>query len=116
MAPQQVQTRNRRGKDPSVPTKKTPAIIETITLSGSDTVQIEFDTTVLHKGLPGFRTGTGDSGETVASISPVNATTVLITFTGDIAGAMMEVPEADPGIRTPAGGFVPAGNYAIPAV
>jgi len=116
MAQQRTLARNRRRLDPSVPKKLTPAIISSMTLSGSNAVQIAFSTRVQAAGLPGFSVDTGDNDETVASISTIDTTTLLLTFTGDIAGATMSVDEGDPGIRTPAGGFVPAGNYTLPAV
>jgi hypothetical protein len=107
-----MQARDRRKGDPSVPKTLAPAIISTVTLSGSNAAQVEFATRVQANGIPGFTTG---GGESVVSVDTVNATTLLLTFSGDVAGATMSVPEGDRGIRTPAGGFVPAGNYMIPA-
>jgi len=107
-----TQTRDRRKADPSTPKTGAPAIITTITLSETTTIQIVFDTRIFVSGIPPFTAG----AETVASVQTVNATTVLLTFTGDVAGGTLVVPQSAPGIRTPGGGFVPAGNYAIPAV
>jgi len=107
-----TQSRDRSKGDPSIPNTLTPAIISNITLSEMTSIQIEFAARVLVTGIPGFTAG----GETVASVQTVNATTALLTFTGDVTGGTLVVPLNDPGIRTPVGGFVPAGNYAIPAV
>jgi len=56
----------------------------------------------------------GDAfGNTVVSMAQVSATEVDLTFDGDVEDTTMRVAENDPGIRTNAGGFVPAGTYSL---
>ncbi len=111
--------RNRAARDPSMPAKTTPAIIESMTLSGANAVEITFATRVQPGGATPRYTASsaeaGPSAATASGVAAVSATSVTVTFTSPIAGMTLHVPEADPGIRTPAGGFVPAGNYALPA-
>ncbi len=106
--------RNRRGMDPSVPKKMTPGIISSVAAMAADTIQITFSTRVFKSKLPAFVAGAGGT-ETVASAQEISATVIELTFSGDVQGTDMSVAEGDPGIRTPAGGFVPAGSYAIPS-
>jgi hypothetical protein len=47
-------------------------------------------------------------------MSPISATVIELVFTGTVAATNLLVQEGDAGIRTPSGGFVPAGTYAIP--
>jgi hypothetical protein len=105
--------RNRMAHDPSVPNQNAPAVIDSITSEAADTVRLTFNTRVVNSKLPGFTAGT-DGEETVESMSLVSDTVVELVFTGDVAGTNMIVQGGDPGIRTPSGGFVPAGTYAIP--
>jgi hypothetical protein len=106
--------RNRRALDPSVPPKATPAIISSIDATAADTIQITFSTRVFRNRLPKFTAGAGGA-ESVASAAEISDTVIELTFTGDVQGTDMSVPEGDPGIRSPAAGFVPAGTYAIPS-
>ncbi len=106
--------RNRRTFDPSVPKIITPAVISGITAEAADTIRISFGNSMLPNKTPGFTAGSG-GGETVTSATQISDTVVELVFTGDVQGSNMVVPEGDPGIRTAAGGFVPAGTYAVPA-
>lgn len=107
--------RNRSAGDPAVPTKATPAIITTITLVSDDRIQLTFDTNVIASKTPGYIGGAGGIA-TVNSITQISATQVELAFSEDVAGTDMVIGVDDAGIRTVTGGFVPAGNYAIPAV
>lgn len=118
MAPRTLKNtraRNRSAMDPSVPAKLTPAIISSFAIQAPGTVQVTFETRIMVRGLPAFRAGaTGD--ETVQSVNMVSDTVVDLVFTGAVATTTMIVPEGDPAIRTPTGGFVPAGNYDLPGI
>lgn len=105
--------RNRSALDPSVPRKLTPAVINGITAEAAETIRITFDGRVIPSKLPGFTAGaSGD--ETVASMTPISSTEIELVFSGDVQGTSLIVKEGDAGIRTPSGGFVPAGSYAVP--
>ena len=106
--------RNRRAMDPSVPKKLTPAVVSSVASTAADTIQITFSTRVLANKLPGFTAGAG-GGQTVGSISQVSDTVVELAFTGEVQGTDLAIAGDDPGIRTPSGGFMPAGTYAIPS-
>jgi len=95
------------------PRKLTPAIVTGIASTAADTIEITFSTRVITAGLPGYTAGAGGA-ETVASMTIVSDTVIELVFTGDVQGTTMSVPEGDDGIRTAAGGFVPAGSYAVP--
>jgi hypothetical protein len=105
--------RNRRALDPSVPRKLTPAVISSIDATAANTIQITFNGRVMPSRLPGFRAGAAGA-MTVESMSPISATVIELVFTGTVAATNLLVQEGDAGIRTPSGGFVPAGTYAIP--
>ena len=105
--------RNRRALDPSVPRKLTPAVISSIATTAADTIQITFSSRVMPSRLPGFRAGAAGA-MTVESMSPISATVIELAFTGEVQATNLLVQEGDAGIRTPSGGFVPAGTYAIP--
>lgn len=107
--------RNRRAYDPSVPKKANPAVIASIASTAADTIRITFQTRVLKSQLPKVIKAGAGGAETVDSVSQISATVVEFVFTGTVQGTNLIVEEGDPGVRTPAGGFVPAGTYAIPA-
>jgi len=92
------------------PVKVTPAIISGVSLEAATTVRLTFDSPVFAAKTPGYTAG----AETVDSVSVVSSTEVDVVFTGSVAGATLTVPQNDGGIRNQFGGFVPAGNYAIP--
>jgi len=110
-----TKTRNRAAMDPSIPKKLTPAVVSLVELASPDTARLTFSTRVMARGLPAFKAGlTG--AETVQSVTTVSGTVLELVFTGTVAMTDMLVDEGDPAIRTPTGGFVPAGTYAIPGV
>lgn len=47
-------------------------------------------------------------GAAIVSVTPVSPTVLRLTGAGSLTGAAYVVPETDPAIRTPAGGFVTA--------
>lgn len=104
--------RNRNAMDPSVPKKQAPAVIASIASTAADTIRLTFDTRVQLSKTPGYTAGLG--GASIASMSTISATELEFVFTGDVQSTSLLVKEGDPGIRTPSGGFVPAGTYAIP--
>ena len=105
--------RNRRGMDPSVPKKATPAVVDSIAATAANTIQITFQRAVLKSKLPSFKAGAGGA-MTVTTMTQVSSTVLEFVFSGTVAGTGLIVEENDPGVRTPFGGFVPAGSYAIP--
>lgn len=105
--------RNRRAFDKAVPKKGTPAVIASIAATAADTIQLTFSTRVFRNKLPAFTAGAGGA-ETVATATEISDTVIELVFTGDVQGTDMIVKEGDPGIRTSAGGFVPAGSYPVP--
>lgn len=105
--------RNRSALSPSMPRRFTSAVISTIDTTAADTIQITFSRPVIPSRLPGFVAGAGGA-ETVSSMSKISDTVIEFVFTGDVQGTDMIVQEGDPGIRTVAGGFVPAGSYPVP--
>lgn len=105
--------RNRVALDPSTPRKITPAVISSVEATAADTVQITFNTRVMLKGTPDVVAG-GVTPQTVSSATAISATVVELTFTGDVQGTNLVVQEGAAGVRTPSGGFIPAGSYAIP--
>lgn len=110
-----TKARNRVALDPAVPRKVTPAIISDIEATDLDTIRITFNTRVFTAKTPGFTAGAGGA-ETVSAMAQISDTLVELTFTGNVQGTDLNVPEGDPGIRTPAAGFVPAGTFAIPSL
>jgi len=98
---------------PSVPKKFTPAIITSIDATAADTILITFNTNVIRAKTPKFTAGAGGV-QTVELATQISATVIQLVFTGSVAGTDMIVQEGDPGIRTAAGGFVPAGSYPVP--
>lgn len=106
--------RNRSAMLPSRPRKYTAAIITNIESTAADTVRLTFSVRVVAGQLPAFTAGAGES-ETIASRTVISDTVVELTFTGEVQGTTMIVAEGDPGIRTVAGGFVPAGSYPVPS-
>ena len=106
--------RNRAALDPSVPRKVTPAVVSSIDTTAADTIQITFDTRVFTAKTPGFAAG-ASGAETVSAVTQIGDAVVELTFTGDVQGTDLKVTEGDAGVRTPSGGFVPAGTYAIPS-
>jgi hypothetical protein len=110
---QRTNARNRSALDPSLPRTQTPALVDSVVTGGPNSVaRMTFAGRVMARGVPGFRAGAG-AAETVVGVQQVGATVLDLTFSGDVAGTDMVVGEADPGVRTPGGGFVPAGTYAI---
>ena len=107
--------RNRRAPDPSIPPRTTPAVITGATAASATVVRVTFDTRVMPRGLPAFTAGSSND-QTVESVTAISGTELELTFTGDVSSSTMTVAEGDPAIRTPSGGFVPAGLYAISAV
>lgn len=105
--------RNRAAYDPSMPKMRAPAIITNITSTAADAIEVTFSMPVITAKLPGWTAGAAGD-ETVSAMSLVSETVVAFTFTGDVQGTNMTVEEGDPGIRTMAGGFVPAGSYPVP--
>ena len=105
--------RNRKGMDPSVPRTTTPAVITATASPAADTIELTFSTRVLKSKLPGFTAGAGGA-ETVIAATQVSGTVVSLQFSGSVTGTDMNVPADDAGIRTPTGGFVPAGVYPLP--
>lgn len=106
--------RNRRNLDPSVPRKAAPATIESIAAESADTIRITFNPRVVGNQLPQVIRAGADGTATVTAMTQVSATVVELVFSGEVQGTDLIVEEGDPGIRTPVGGFVPAGSYAIP--
>jgi len=106
--------RNRAAYDPSLPKLRAPAIITNITSTAANTIEVTFSMSVITAKLPNWTAGAGNA-ETVASMSLVSETIVAFTFTGEVQGTTMTVAEGDHGIRTMAGGFVPAGSYPVPS-
>jgi hypothetical protein len=105
--------RNRRGMDPSVPKKRTDAVVSAIAATAADTIEITFQRTVQKSKLPVFKAGAAGA-MTVASVTQVSGNVLELVFDGEVQGTDLIVEENDPGVRTPSGGFVPAGVYAIP--
>lgn len=105
--------RNRRALDPSIPERVTPAVVENIEPQSADTIRITFSRQVMVTKLPGYHAG-ADGEATVTSAVLVNGTMVEFVFSADVAGTNLIIKGGDLGIRTPSGGFVPAGTYAIP--
>ncbi len=105
--------RNRAALDPSVPKQATPAIIQSIAATAADTIQITFDTRVFKNKQPAFTAGAG-AAETVTSAQEISATVLEVAFSGDVQGTKLYVNAGDMSIRTPSGGSVSAGSYAIP--
>lgn len=110
---QKVGQRVKSNPTVSSPRKLTPALISSIATTAADTIQITFSTNVITGKLPSYTAGAAND-ETVASMTWISATVIELTFTGDVQGTTMIVAEGDPGIRTMAGGFVPAGSYPVP--
>lgn len=107
--------RDRRAKDPSIPTRRTPAIILSLTAVTETEVRVEFDTRVQVSRTPGFVAGaSGKSAVKQATLE--DPTLVTLKFEDAVADSTMLIGEYDPGIRTASGGFVPAGRYVIPPV
>lgn len=97
----------------NAPRIMTSAIISSIDATAADTIQITFNTRVMLRSEPNFTAGAGGA-ETVASATEISDTVIELSFTGDVQGTTLNVPEGSNGIRTAAAGFVPAGSYAIP--
>lgn len=112
MAPTLRNTRNRAAMDPSIPKKLTSAIVSSIATTASDTIQITFAARVQSRGLPAFKAGAAGA-ETVQAVTQISDTVLELTFTGSVATSDLIVAENDPAVRTPTGGFVPAGTYTI---
>jgi len=104
--------RQRRALDKAVPQKRLPAIITNIAVQAPETIRLTFNTNVAGNKLPLFTAGDA-FGNTVVSMAQVSATEIDLTFDGDVEDTTMRVTENDPGIRTAAGGFVPAGTYSL---
>ena len=109
--PQNTAQQNRAALDESMPSRLTPAIIREIEMTAEDTVRLTFTTRVYRSRVPLFKAG---DNETVETATPISDTEVELTFSGPVADSEMRVPEGDAGLRTPAGGFVPAGVYDLP--
>lgn len=105
--------RNRAALDPSMPRQITPAVVSSIAATAADTIEITFNTRVMLKGTPAVSAG-GASVQTVVSASAISATVIELTFAGSVQGTDLLVQEGAAGVRTPSGGFIPAGTYAIP--
>ena len=105
--------RNRAALDPSVTLRSVSAVITEVDATAANTIRLTFNGRVLPGRLPLFTAGAGGA-ETVQSMSQVSETVVELVFTGSVQGTDLTVGDGDLGIRTPAGGFVPAGVYAIP--
>lgn len=105
--------RNRNAHDPSRPNVHAAAIITALEATAADTIEVTFSNRVMTNSLPGFKAG-ADAAETVASMTRVSDSVLSLEFSGDVQGTDLVVQEGDGGIRTAAGGFVPAGTYAIP--
>ena len=105
----QTRRRVRTKTTDETPKKFTPAIISSIAATAADTIQ---NTRVMPVRLPGFTAG-ASAAETVTAMTAISETVIELTFTGDVQGTDLIVKEGDPGIRTSAAGFVPAGSYAI---
>lgn len=105
--------RNRQAMDPSVPRKQTSAVIAEITAESETTMRLTFNDRVLPARVPGFTAG-ADGRATVESMTAISDTEIELEFSDDVQGTAMTVPEGDAGLRTPAGGFVPAGSYDLP--
>ena len=106
--------RNRGALDKSLPGSITPALISEIDATAANTIRITFAGKVQPSTVPvRYKAGAGGA-MIVNSISAVSPTIIELVFSGTVAGTDLIVEEGDPGIRTAAGGFVPAGTYAIP--
>lgn len=105
--------RNRVAYDPSVPKTATPAVISSIAATAADTIELTFNTRVMLNSTPALTAG-GASPAAVASATQISATVVEMQFSGSVQGTNLQVPEGAAGVRTPTGGFLPAGSYAIP--
>lgn len=105
--------RNRVALDPSVPRKLTPAVISSIAATAADTIEITFNTRVMVNSTPALTAG-GATPVSVVSATQISATVVEMEFSGSVQGTNLQVSEGAAGVRTPAGGFIPAGSYAIP--
>lgn len=108
-----TRARNRNAYDPSLPRTAAPAVISEIESTAADTIRLTFATRVQKNKLPLYRAGAG-GGAAVESAVELSATEIELTFDAVVQGTNLLVAEGDPGIRTVAGGFVPAGVYAIP--
>ena len=106
--------RARRVLDEATPGRRVPAVINTITVISDDTIQLAFATNVMPTRLPGFTAASGTAS--VTGMTQISATEIELVFDLDVENTTLVVAENDPGIRTSAGGFVPAGNYTIPPV
>jgi len=104
--------RNRRAVT-SKPKFITPAVVSSIAATAADTIQITFNGPVFPAKTPGYTAGAGGA-ETVSSMTRISDTVIELVFTGDVQAKNLIVQEGDAGIRTVAGGFVPAGSYAVP--
>ncbi len=116
MAIRSIKQTTRRVKSKTsmmTPKKFTPAIIQEVDATAANVLRLTFNTRVQPTDLPTYKAGaSGDVA--VESMMTVSDTVVELTFSDDVAGTDLIVKEGDPGIRTAAGGFVPAGTYAIP--
>lgn len=110
----QTARQDRSALDTARPKRLTPCIIVSVAATAADTVQLTFDTRVSRNRTPMYTAGAG-AAETVTGAMQISDTVVELVFSGVVQGTNMIVPEGDPGIRTAAGGFVPAGTYAVPA-
>jgi hypothetical protein len=105
--------RNRATIDPAQPFVPAPAVITSMTAESADTIRLTFNGRVTPSKLPLYTAGAGGA-ETVESMTAISDTVIELVFTGEVQGTNLIVQGGDPGIRTPPGGFVPAGTYAIP--
>ncbi len=105
--------RNRSALDPSVPGYTTSAVVASVAATAADTIEITFATRVMLRSAPNVTAGAGGA-VAVASATQLSATVIQLQFAADVQGTNLVVPEGVAGVRTPTGGFIPAGTYAIP--
>lgn len=103
--------RDRAAMDPSVPGYTTSAVVSSIAATAADTIEITFATRVMLRGTPNVTAGAAVG---VSGATQVSATVIQLQFAADVQGTDLVVPEGVAGVRTPSGGFIPAGTYAIP--
>jgi len=78
----------------------------------ASTLVIVFGVPVILRGIPQWQSSAGGFPN-AAAISAGN-TTVTLSYTQPQAGADIEVPFEDPGIRTNSGGYVPPQTITLP--
>jgi hypothetical protein len=106
--------RNRAALDKSIPRNITPALIDSIAATAATTIRITFAGRVQPSKTPVFYKAGAGGAMTVTTMNRISDTVIELVFSGTVAGTDLIIEEGDLGIRTAAGGFVPAGTYAIP--